>query len=197
MKKICIIIGLLMVFLCGCDDAPKQEETWALDFDAMDKEFGQYQESDKDDTAAYEGEMDKLYANVESYVDFIMKDNAKGIVDTLSTALISYLGEVNGVSYPTAIEMAEDRVLETFEKTDIKDLYDGWNKKQHKIEISRIKIFSQRAELKEAYRNFGIRITDAVEVEFKVIVGNDERKSQIRLIQNENGSWGADADYFF
>ncbi len=197
MKKICILIGLLMVFLCGCDNATKQEETWFMDFDEKDKEFGQYQTGPRDDTKEYEAELDDIYAVVDNYVSFIMEDDAKSLVKTFSANLIEYLGLVNGVSFETAKEVAEERVLETFEKTDIKDLYDGWKSGAYDTEITRIRIFSQRAELKDAYLSCGIRILDAVDVDFKVISGADERKARIRLVQNTNGSWVADADYFF
>ncbi|MBQ2891101.1 MAG: hypothetical protein IJE44_05600 [Clostridia bacterium] len=197
MKKVCILIGLLMVFLCGCDGITKQEETWFMDFDEKDKEFGQFQTGPRDDTKEYEAELDPIYAVVDDYVSFIMKDDAKSLVKTFSAKLIEYLGLVNGVSFETAKEIAEERVLETFEKTDIKDLYDGWKSGACDTEITRIRIFSQRAELKDAYLNCGIRILDAVDVDFKVISGADERKARIRLIKNMDGSWAADADYFF
>ncbi|MBR2916216.1 MAG: hypothetical protein IKC07_01265 [Clostridia bacterium] len=196
MKKVCVIIGLMVFFLCGCAEQ-KTEETWFMDFDAKDKEFGQFQGNRRDDTEVYEDELDKFYINIEEYVDFIMEDDARGMVNSFSTKLIAFLGDVNGVSYDTAKEIAREKVAETFEKTDIKDLYDGWSKKQHRIEISKVRAFSQRAELIDAYLGCGIRITDAVEVEFKVIAGPDERKARLRLIKNQNGGWATDADYFF
>ena len=197
MKKICILIALLMAFLCGCQGTTKQEETWFMDFDEKDKEFGQFQTGPRDDTKEYEAELDSIYAVVDDYVSFIMEDDAKSLVKTFSAKLIEYLGLVNGVSFETAKEIAEERVLETFEKTDIKDLYDGWKSGGYDTEITRVRIFSQRAELKDAYLNCGIKILDAVDVEFKVVSGADERKARIRLVKNTDGRWIADADYFF
>ncbi len=197
MKKICILVVLLMAFLCGCQGTAKQEETWFMDFDEKDKEFGQFQTVPRDNTKEYEAELDAIYAVVDDYVSFIMEDDAKSLVKTFSDKLIEYLGLVNGVSFDTAKVIAEERVLETFEKTDIKDLYDGWKNGNYDTDITRIRIFSQRAELKDAYLSCGIRIVDAVDVEFKVVSGADERKDRIRLVKNTDGSWIADADYFF
>ena len=197
MKKVCILIGLIMVFLCGCDDTPKQEETWFMDFDEKDKEFGQFQTGPRDNTKEYEADYGAIHAVVDEYVTFMMNGDAKSLVKTFSPKLIEYLGLVNGVSFETAKEIAEERVIETFEKTDIKDLYGGWKSGAYDTEITKIRIFSQRAELKDAYLSCGIRILDAVDVEFKVVSGADERKAKIRLVKNTDGSWGADADYFF
>ena len=196
MKKVCILIGLMMFFLCGCT-GQKTEETWVMDFDEKDKEFGQFQTGPRDNTKEYEAEFDAIYAVVDNYVNFIMKEDAKSLVKTFSPKLIEYLGLVNGVSFETAKEIAEERVFEIFEQTDIKDLYDGWKSGAYDTEITKIRIFSQRAELKDAYLSCGIRILDAVDVEFKVVSGADERKAKIRLVKNTDGSWGADADYFF
>ena len=195
MKKICLIFTLLTMFLCGCNI--KTEETWFMDFDEKDKEFGQFQTGPRNDAKAYEAELDAIHALLENYVDFIMEDDAKALADTFSPRLIDYLGDVNGVGYQTAMEIAQERILSTFDKTDIKDLYDGWKRNIHVIEITRIRIFSQRAELKNAYLSCGVRILDAIEVEFKVTAGTDERKSKIRIVKNANGGWVADADFFF
>ena len=197
MKKICILMGLLMVLLCGCDSKPKQEETWFMDFDEKDREFGQFQTGSRDNTKEYAADYGAIHAVVDEYVTYIMKDDAKSLVKTFSPKLIEYLGLVNGVSFETAKEIAEERVLETFEKTDVKDLYNGWKSGAHNTEITKIRIFSQRAELKDAYLTCGIKILDAVNVDFNVTVGGDERNARIRLVKNADGSWVADADYFF
>jgi predicted nucleotidyltransferase component of viral defense system len=168
-----------------------------MDFDEKDKEFGQFQTGPRDNTKEYEEEFGNIYAVVDDYVKCIMKEDAKSLVNTFSPKLIEYVGLVNAVSFETAKEIAEERIIETFEKTDIKDLYDGWQIGAYDTEITRIRIFSQRAELKDAYLNCGIKILDAVDVDFKVITGGDERKARIRLVKNTDGNWIADADYFF
>ena len=198
MKKVCILIGLLIVFLCGCTPAPqKNEEAWTVDFEQKDKEFGQFQKANGDGIDAYAEEIDEITRKAEEYVELIMAQDAKPLVDSFSEKLIAYLGEVNGVSYATAREIAEERVLENFEKTAIRDLYNEWKDGKCEFEIVKVRIFSQRAELKEAYLSCGIKIIDAINVDFKVKTDMDERKARLRLVQNADGSWVADADYFF
>ncbi len=196
MKRLCLVIVALLVLLCGCRDNTITE-TGHMDFDKLDKEYGQFQNNNGDKAEAYADEMEKIYANINEYVDLIMTNDARAMVNSFSSKLINFLAEVNGVSYEDAKEIAQERVQKTFDESEIYDLKEAWQRNAHQVEITQIKIFPQRTEIKEAYLSCGIKIIDAITVKFKVIDKNEERESKIRLVQFENGGWAADADYFF
>ena len=64
------------------------------------------------------------------------------------------------------------------------------------VEIEKISRFSKEEQLINIYERYGIKLTDAIEVDYKIISEDKSAKAYLRLVKTQNGKWEPDMSYF-
>lgn len=197
MKKIAFFLGLTAALLCtGCDSVP--EETGSFDYDAMDKQFGQMQDEEvKNDIALYEEELDEISDIVGKYADNLVTKDSRACAESFADEFLSMIMNAKGCGRREALDIAEESievVFQTKEKS-YRELAKEWSI-GHKTEIKKICGFSQMSTLKEIYAGYGVKITDAIDVDFTLQTDSQESTGEIRLVKLPSGEWKPDMSFF-
>ena len=198
MMKIFIILVIISVLLCGCRYVP--EETGTIDYDAMDKKFGQMQEEEtvSNDMALYEEDMEEIQSDVKWYAEMVVSKSAELCVEYFPRQFIEMIMSERGCKKEVAKGIAISKIEEVFHniERDYREILAVWTEVPHEVTIERIKVFPQLTSLKDIYGSYGVTIEDAIDVDFIISAGRYKAPGQIRLVKMDYGMWEVDMSFF-
>lgn len=198
MKKVLLMMALVSILCCGCSQPPA--DTGILNYEEKDKEFGQYQDEEKereDGFVEYQSDLQDIQACVEHYAEMMVLQDAKGCTDSFHDSVINAIMRAQRCDRDEAKEKVETKIKSNFKRIsdDYRHLAAIWEEHEAQITIDRVDRYYQENELLDMYSANKIYVLDAVEVEFTITVGDKYQLAEARLIKFADGTWTIDANY--
>ena len=201
MRKLLAVLFMLAVFmLSGCTDIA-EEETGTLNYEQMDKEFGQYkepEENETDDSLEFAEDIPVITAEIEEYTECLLTGDASRYAKAFPNDYIIAIMNQEGMTWDDSVEYSISRVWKIFNTVEnkYKTIKELQAEHGYSVEIESISRFSKEEQLLKIYESYGIKLTDAIEVDYKIISNDKSAEAYLRLVKTENGKWEPDMSYF-
>ncbi len=200
MKRALIAIILItVVSLCGCAEKPL--EVIDLDYEEMDKEYGQYraeQDKKKDETDEFAEELPYIEESVTEYVDCLLKGDANRYAATFPKEYILAIMEADECTEEIAFNIAGTKIWEIFNKTENRyiGVKEAMKKNEYSVTITNISRYNLEQTLIKWYAKYDIEITDVIGVDFVVASGDQTAEGQVYIAKTARGNWEPDMRFF-
>ncbi len=200
MKKllICIIMMFLAFSLCGCKE---EEETKTLDYEQMDREFGQLKEEEKEETENSEEfaqDMPKIQECVEEYAYCLLYGDANRYARTFPNDYVIAIMDEEGCTWDTAVDISSNKIWETFNSIENKylEVRELNQTHGHTATIKSVNKYSRGTTIMNVYNKIGINVNAVIEVKFVISSADKNAEAVMRFVRTEKGSWEPDMSYF-
>ncbi len=199
-KLLAVLFMLAVIMLSGCTDAA-DEETGTLNYEQMDKEFGQYKEPEEnreDASLEFAEDMPAITEEVTEYTDCLLTGDARRYAVSFPNDYIIAIMNQEGMTWDDSVEYSISRVWKIFNTIEnkYKTVMELQKEYGYSVEIEKITRFSKEEQLLNIYESYGIKLTAAIEVDYKIISEDKSAKAYLRLVKTQNGKWEPDMSYF-
>lgn len=204
MKKAMIFAAVLAAFmLCGCGG--DKEETMTLDYEQMDREFGQLKEQEEEPKEEEESgffefsdEIEAITNATKEYAAFLVSGDARGCAKAFPNEFIAAIMNQEGVTWDEAVELSSGQILITFgeNEKELSLVKSQTGEFGYAVSLKNLTRFKQESALIKMYKTYGITVFDVVEVDFEISSGEEVASAYIRLVKTQNGEWKTDMSYF-
>lgn len=200
MRKILAVLLLAVLMLCGCTDIA-DEETGTLNYEQMDKEFGQYKEPEEEKADAsleFAEDIPAITEEIEEYSECLLTGDAQRYAKAFPNDYIIAIMNHEGMTWDDSVEYSISRVWKIFNSIEnkYKTVMELQKEYGHSVEIEKINRYSKEEQLLNIYEGYGISLTAVIEVDYKIISEDKSAKAYLRLVKTKNGKWEPDMSYF-
>lgn len=206
MKKLLILMFCVFAAftLWSCREDIKLENA-QIDYDEMDKEFGQEPyNSDKTDSESYidedfKDDISEIKELTESYTSVLLDNDAKKCVSNFFPDM--YFGAIEKserMNRANAVKYAENKVNAIFSsfKSSHPSMVSLKSEYGYSTSIVSVSHYSQENTLINTYKKLGVDISAVCDVTFLISVDDSAANSNIRFCKLSDNKWYVDMSCF-